>query len=77
MGKVRRCNARCHNAKRPRCRCWCGGHFHGSGGAANRAGLLQAVNEAAERLHLEQAGFKEGETVYIEQKEIPLEGDNG
>ena len=70
MGKVRRCNGRCHRAKKPRCRCWCGGAFHGAdgAGAANREALAQGMTEL-----LEQHGFKEGETAYIEQKELPLE----
>ena len=66
MGRVRRCNGRCHNAKRPRCRCWCGGAFHGAGGAANRAALQEGVTGI-----LEQAGFKNGETAYIEQNCLP------
>lgn len=73
MGKVRLCNWRCHRAKKPRCRCWCGGFFHGANGAgaANRAALSQGITEP-----LEQHGFKEGETAYIEQKELPLEVDH-
>jgi len=73
MGKVRRCNWRCHRAKGTRCRCWCGGAFHGANGAgaANREALHQATGEAKELL--EQSGFKEGETAYIEQRELPLE----
>lgn len=68
MGRVRVCGDRCHNAKRPRCRCWCGGFFHGSGGAANRDALAQGIPHL-----LEEHGFKKGETRYIEQKELPLE----
>lgn len=30
-GRTRRCDATCHNAKRPKCRCICGGQNHGSG----------------------------------------------
>ncbi len=65
MGKVRRCDKRCHNAKRPRCQCWCGGFFHGKdgAGAANRDALAQTV--LPEEL-LKQHGFKESETAYIE-----------
>jgi len=76
MGKVRRCDSRCHNARRPRCRCWCGGFFHGKdgAGAVNREALAQAV--LPEEL-LKQRGFKEGETRYIEQKELPLEVASG
>jgi hypothetical protein len=69
MGRVRRrCDRRCHNAKGTRCRCWCGGTFHGAGGAGNRAALAEGVTEL-----LEQTGFKTGETAYIEQRELPLE----
>ena len=68
MGKVRRCDKRCHTAKGTRCRCWCGGFFHGSAGSANRAALAQGMTEL-----LAQNGFKQGETAYIEQKELPVE----
>ena len=68
MGKVRRCNERCHNAKGTRCKCWCGGAFHGSAGVENRAALTQGVEDK-----LDQHGFKKGETAYIEQKVMPLE----
>lgn len=38
-----RCNARCHNARLPECRCCCGGRFHSS---ANRpGGVQQAVRD--------------------------------
>lgn len=70
MGKVRRCGARCHNARGSRCRCWCGGFFHGENGTgqANREALAQGMTEL-----LEQHGFKQGETAYIEQGRLPLE----
>ena len=68
MPRVRRCDKRCHAAKGKRCRCWCSGFFHGLGGAANRAVLTQGMT-----VLLEQCGFKEGETTYIEKKELPLE----
>lgn len=71
MGRVRRCDSRCHNAKKPRCRCWCGGHFHGAQGAGNREALVQAVTEADQALLLQQYGFKEGETKYVQQLEKP------
>lgn len=28
---TRRCDGKCHNARRPRCRCICGGRYHGVG----------------------------------------------
>ena len=68
MSKVRRCDKRCHNAKRPRCRCWCGGAFHGSAGTVNR----QALQNGMAHL-LEDHGFKQGETAYIEQNKLPPE----
>ena len=73
MGKVRRCNSRCHHAKKPRCRCWCGGFFHGvdGAGAANREALTHGMTEL-----LEEHGFKEGETAYIEQKKLALEAQS-
>lgn len=68
MGRVRRCDSRCHNARGRRCRCWCGGYFHGSAGSANREALVNGL------LNLdEQAGFRQGETAYIEQQRMLLE----
>lgn len=67
MGRLRRCDQRCHGAKGTRCRCWCGGTFHGSAGAANRAALAQSTTDL-----LEQNGFKKGETMYLEQRKLPL-----
>lgn len=72
--RVRRCDDRCHRAKGTRCRCFCGGYYHGKNGtgAVNREALTQATEEGARKL-LEQHGFKKGETVYIEQRKLPLE----
>lgn len=67
---IRRCDSRCHNAKKPRCRCWCGGHFHGAQGAGNRGTLVQAVTDADQALLLKEHGFKEGETKYVQQLEL-------
>jgi len=67
MGKVRRCDKRCHTAKGTRCKCWCGGIFHGSAGAANRAALTQGATEP-----LEEHGFRKDETAYIAQEELPM-----
>ena len=70
MGKIRRCGSRCHNAKGSRCKCWCGGFFHGKdgAGAVNREALARNTDRV-----LAQAGFKDGETAYTEQKRLPLE----
>jgi hypothetical protein len=34
LGKSRRCDATCHNARQPHCGCICGGRYHGTGKAA-------------------------------------------
>jgi len=68
MGRVRRCDSRCHHAKGTHCACWCGGAFHGSAGAANRAALAEGAGDM-----LERNGFRKGETMYIERKALPLE----
>lgn len=31
---TRRCDSTCHNAKKPKCSCICGGRYHGAGEAA-------------------------------------------
>lgn len=67
MGKIRRCDRRCHNAKGVRCRCWCGGYYHGAKGTANRIALAEA-EEVMERLN--DHGFKQGETAYIDQRQL-------
>ena len=74
MARVRRCNSRCHNAKRPRCRCWCGGFFHGVNEVSNRA-LLNGLSDNPRALAklLQEHSFKKGETAYIDQKKLPRE----
>ena len=32
--KGRRCDGTCHNAKKPNCKCICGGRYHGAGDMA-------------------------------------------
>ena len=71
MGRIRKCNDRCHHAKGSRCACWCGGVFHGSAGVAKRVALAQGGAKL-----LKRNGFKKGETAYIEQKEFPMEEYN-
>jgi hypothetical protein len=36
VGKTRVCGKRCHAAKCAKCRCWCGGLFHGAAGLQAR-----------------------------------------
>ncbi len=67
MAKIRRCDDRCHSAKGTKCRCWCGGAFHGKAGTANRAAAREKATGT-----LEAHGFKKGETAYIEQTHLPI-----
>ncbi len=70
-GQKRTCSSRCHNARGTRCKCVCQSFYHGSAGAANREALHQATQGEVKET-LEQHGFKQDETAYIEQKELPL-----
>jgi len=58
MGKTRVCGGTCHNAKGAKCRCWCGGVFHGSAGKENRDAFARQfgveVLPTTERLFQEQ-----------------------
>ena len=77
MGRKRICSSRCHNARGTRCKCICLGFYHGKdgAGAANRQALQEQTEEEVKRT-LEEHGFKEGETRYIEQIKLPLEVAN-
>jgi len=48
VSKSRRCDARCHNAKRGACSCWCGGLFHGADGKRAREAFREAWGEIPE-----------------------------
>ena len=74
--RIRKCNSRCHHAKGTRCKCVCQGFYHRADGAANRQALTQHTEEEVIET-LEQHGFKDGETAYIEQKELALEVTSG
>lgn len=71
MSRVRRCDARCHSAKGSVCSCWCGGTFHGSAGGVNRQALLEIASDpVALKQALEQHGFKNGLTKYIDKLKL-------
>jgi len=59
-------------AKGTRCACVCGGFYHSSAGAVNRLALTELSEEEVTKT-LEQHGFTQGETAYIEQIKLPLE----
>jgi hypothetical protein len=42
---MRICAEVCHNAKQDECHCWCGGKFHGEGGALAREIFLKEFSE--------------------------------
>jgi len=67
MVRVRRCDKRCHEAKGARCKCWCGGYYHGESGEgpANRETLEQAAK------FIEEHGGKSGET-YVDQLRLKI-----
>jgi hypothetical protein len=58
--RPRLCGATCHNARGAKCRCWCGGLFHGPGGEENRAAFRSAFGvdtvPTTERGFLEATG---------------------
>ena len=47
-GTWKRCDARCHDAKKPKCNCICGGLYHGKKSGSPE--LYQAIKESAEAL---------------------------
>jgi len=47
-GVVERCGARCHNSKKPKCTCVCGGRFHGK--RSDSRELFDAIKEHADEL---------------------------
>lgn len=51
-GKRRSCNARCHNAKHPTCKCICGGRYHGAArdGTLNRK-VEEFQDQVLQELH--------------------------
>lgn len=49
-GVTERCDARCHDAKTPKCTCVCGGRFHGKGDRSQA--LFEAIKEHTAELVL-------------------------
>jgi hypothetical protein len=37
---ARRCDARCHTSRAPRCRCICAGRYHGCGDSTTAEGMV-------------------------------------
>lgn len=72
MGRIRKCNGRCHQAKGTRCACVCQGFYHGKNGNVNRQALSEMTEEEVKQT-LEEHGFKNGESRFVWQQELPLE----
>jgi len=49
-GKKGRCDAKCHNAKKPACKCACGGLMHGAARGKTEAGLQDYKNRVADTI---------------------------
>lgn len=83
MGKSRVCGGVCHKAKGPKCRCWCGGVFHGAGSAGRRAefaaafGLEKVPN--TEQAFLEVIGQPDfwGEAAVADEWRRRIKGEAG
>lgn len=69
MGKTRVCGKRCHIAKCAKCRCWCGGLFHGDGGRESREAFAQ---EFSVHVPTTEAGF--GKVI---DQQLPLFNESG
>jgi hypothetical protein len=54
---VRTCGATCHHARSAKCRCWCGGLFHGAAGEGLRNSFRAAMN--TETLPTTEQQFRE------------------
>lgn len=65
MSRVRRCDDRCHEALGSRCKCWCGGFYHGASGSDNRGELDKAVQ------FLDEHGGGTGH-IYLEQRRLKI-----
>jgi hypothetical protein len=62
-GCVGRCDARCYNAKEPKCECICGGANHG-------AGLQQALDNTREYVERWVEDYAQKHTISIERTEL-------
>lgn len=76
-GKKGRCDARCHNAKRTKCKCCCGGLAHGSANGKSTteqqehlAGIVAEVTEQAATLQLD--GHLKTFNVRPQQQKLPM-----
>jgi hypothetical protein len=67
MGRVRVCGKICHRARKPKCKCWCAGLFHGDNAKGAREAFAHEFGEdpkgeRPETLHWNEAMRKARET---------------
>lgn len=72
--EVRRCDAHCHNAKKPRCYCLCGGRYHGK--RSDTEELWDAVKQTEasflEHLAAEGANLDPLKRWVVDRMQLPL-----
>lgn len=68
----RRCDGKCHNATKPRCRCICGGVNHGVGLDQARANTKEITDEQLIKTERETYAGKGALTIIREQKQLNL-----
>jgi hypothetical protein len=54
------------------CKCWCGGHFHGTAGLVNREALKAIIEDHEKMEYLMSHGFIKGETKFKEQTKLDV-----
>ena len=74
MGKKwqRRCDARCHNATKPRCRCICGGVNHGVGLDQARTNTKKITDDQLIKTDRERFAGKGARTIIREHRQLEL-----
>lgn len=70
--RQRRCDAKCHNATKPRCRCVCGGVNHGVGLDKARANTKEITDEQLIKTDSESFAGKGARKIIREQRQLPL-----
>jgi len=77
-GKKGRCDPKCHNAKKPKCRCMCGGIMHGQAVGKTEQGWQQYKQEKNTSVLInlttaKETGHIKNWILKAEQHQLPLE----
>lgn len=70
-GTHRRCDATCHNAKKPKCACICRGRYHGK--SSDSPALREAVKQTEAEFRVVYPEIDRVIKAYEAQAELPLE----